>query len=167
MMGCPYGIPHYEWNSVNPSVRKCILCYDKLKSGEIDAPACVSACPKDATIFGSREDMLAEARRRIAAEPGKYIQHIWGEHEVGGTSVLYISHVDLGFLAWQDPKFLGTEPLPEKTWNALRKVPFEFVGMATFMTAAWWVIDRRMRLEKENAVEEGPETETRDDGGER
>ena len=169
MMGCPYGIPHYEWNSINPSVRKCILCYDKLKSGEIDKPACVSACPKEATTFGSREEMLAEARKRLAAEPEKYIQHIWGEHEVGGTSVLYISHVDLGFLAWQDPKYLGTEPLPEKTWDALKKVPFEFVGMATFMTAAWWIIDRRMRLAVEAPGEETADApdDTQDEGGER
>ncbi len=167
MMGCPYGIPHYEWTSVNPSVRKCILCYEAMRSGKIDKPACVTACPKEATIFGSRDEMLAEARRRLEAEPERYIQHIWGEHEVGGTSVLYISNVDLGFLAWQDPKFLGTTPLPERTWSALRKVPFEFVGMATFMTATAWIIDRRMRLEKESAegASDEPST-TQDEGGE-
>jgi len=165
MMACPYGIPHYQWNTVNPSIRKCILCYHKLKSGEIDTPACVTACPKEATTFGSRDEMLAEARRRLKAEPKKYIQHIWGEHEVGGTSVLYISNVDLGFLAWQDPKFLGTTALPGRTWSALRKVPYEFIGMAASMTAVWWIIDRRMRLEREGGDEPPAASEGGSDGG--
>jgi len=153
MMACPYGIPHYEWNSLNPSVRKCILCYDKLFAGGTDRPACVRDCPKEATSFGSRETMLAEARRRIAAEPDRYIDHVWGEHELGGSSVLYISHVDLSFLAWQDPKWLGQGALPDLTWAALRKVPAEFIGMGVLMTGIWWVIDRRIRLQKERGDE--------------
>jgi len=165
MMACPYGIPHYEWNSINPSVRKCILCYEQLAAGRIDAPACVRECPKEATIFGSREAMLAEARRRIGAEPEKYIDHIWGEHEVGGTSVLYISHVDLSFLAWQDPKWLGREPLPDLTWAALRKVPVEFLGMGALMTGIWWIIDRRMRLKREGGDHEPEEGPTKAESG--
>lgn len=147
MMGCPYGIPQYEWNSLNPSVRKCVMCYRQLASGEIEAPACVRECPNEATSFGSRDEMLAEAKRRIAAEPGRYIDHVWGEHEVGGTAVLYVSDVDLSFLAWQDPKWLGEGALPDLTWAALRKVPAEFLGMGALMTTVWWIIDRRRRLQ--------------------
>jgi len=75
--------------------------------------------------------------------------------------VLYISHVDLGFLAWENPKEFENEPLPQLTWDALRKVPYEFLGMGTLMTATWWIIDRRMRLARERA--EG----TAGDGGEK
>jgi len=159
MMACPYGIPRYEWSSVNPSVRKCILCFEQLASGKIDKPACVKACPKEATSFGSRDAMLAEAKRRIDGEPDKYIGHVWGEHEVGGTSVLYVSGFDLSFLAWQEPQQLGDEPLPDLTWAALRKVPFEFVGMGVLMTGVWWVIDRRMRLQPKNSDESGSNDE--------
>jgi len=150
MMGCPFGIPHYEWESINPSVRKCTMCYDKLASGEIDRPACVKSCPKEATVFGTREAMLAEARRRIDAEPDKYIDHIWGEHEVGGTSVIYIAGIDLSFLAWQDPSTAGDSALPGLTWSAMRKVPAEFIGMGVLMTGFWWIIDRRNRLREES-----------------
>jgi len=150
-MGCPYGIPQYEWNALNPSVRKCILCYEKLASGEADRPACVGECPMEATTFGSREAMVAEARRRIAAEPDRYIDHIWGEHEVGGSSVLYISQIDLSFLAWQDPKWLDQGALPDLRWAALRKVPAEFICAGALMTGIWWVIDRRMRLQRQDA----------------
>ena len=65
---------------------------------------------------------------------------------MGGSRVLYVAGIDLAFLAWQDPKFLGDEPLPRRTWEALRKVPYEFVGMGVLMTGIWWVIDRRQRL---------------------
>lgn len=146
MMSCPFGIPRYEWGSLNPSVRKCVMCYDELKSGRLDRPACVAACPAKATAFGTREEMLAEAERRIAERPKLYLPRIWGVDEVGGTSVLYVSHVDLAMLGWRPPSVLGDKPLPERTWDALRQVPFEFFGMGALMTGVWWIIDRRQRL---------------------
>ncbi|MBM3792041.1 MAG: 4Fe-4S dicluster domain-containing protein, partial [Acidobacteria bacterium] len=81
MLGCPFGIPRYQWSSNAPAVRKCIMCYPHLKEGRITQPACTSACPTDATIFGSRGDMLAEARRRLRAEPNRYLHTVWGEKE--------------------------------------------------------------------------------------
>jgi formate dehydrogenase iron-sulfur subunit len=149
MVACPYGIPHYEWNAFAPSVRKCIMCYPSLKSGKISAPACVTACPTQATIFGPRDEMLAEARRRLTAEPAKYLKRIWGEHEVGGTAVLYIADIPLDFLGWQDSRYLDDTPLPEKTWAALRPVPFEFFGVGALMGAVYWIIERRQKLARE------------------
>jgi formate dehydrogenase iron-sulfur subunit len=146
MLGCPYGIPHYEWNSLAPSVRKCVMCYENLKSGKLEQPGCTAACPTQATIFGTREEMLAEAKRRIAAEPDKYVDKVWGEKQVGGTSVLYIADISLDFLGWNDLQGIGDEPLPERTWHALQKVPFEFVGMGVLMTGIYWIIERRRKL---------------------
>jgi len=146
MLGCPYGIPHYEWSALAPSVRKCILCYPHLKAGTIGEPACVTACPTKATIFGPRDEMLAEARRRLSAEPAKYLERIWGEYQVGGTSVIYISDVSLDFLGWQESRFLDENPLPEKTWATLRLVPAEFFGVGALMAGLYWVIERRRKL---------------------
>lgn len=165
MLSCPFGIPRYEWSSANPSVRKCILCYPHLAAGRIDKPACVTACPKEATIFGPRDQMLAEARRRLAAEPHKYLPHIWGEHEVGGTSVLLISDISLDFLGWQPTSTLGTEPLPEKTWAALQHVPFEFAGMGVLMSGIYWIIERRRRLAAEQAEGSTPGQDGRGEHG--
>ena len=89
MMACPFGIPRYEWEQPVPYVRKCILCYHRLDQGRV--PACVEACPEEATIFGDRAELLAEAERRVQAEPQRYRNTIYGHHEVGGTSVLYVS----------------------------------------------------------------------------
>jgi len=158
MMGCPYGIPHYEWTSASPSVRKCVLCFEQLRRGEIERPACVTACPKEATSFGTREEMLAEAHRRIESEPQRYVPHVWGETEFGGTRVLYVAGIDLSFLAWADPRRYAGQPLPVRTWSALRHVPLEFAGVGALMTGIWWIIERRRRREREQRAGGPPDT---------
>jgi formate dehydrogenase iron-sulfur subunit len=142
MMACPYGIPRYDWDEPVPYVRKCILCYDKIKRGE--QPGCTAACPTGATIFGDRDELLAEAHRRIRENPGKYVDHVWGEHEFGGTSVLYVSDIDLGFLSYAGHS--ENRPLPEATALAMKAVPFAFVGMGGLMYGLNWIIKRRMEL---------------------
>ncbi len=146
MMACPYGIPRYDWDEPVPYVRKCILCYDKLGKGE--QPGCTSACPTGATIFGDRDELIAEGHRRIGAEPGKYIERVWGEHEFGGTSVLYVSDIDLSFLTYGGKT--GVEPLPQTTALAMKAVPFAFVGMGGVMYGLNWIIKRRMELAKKH-----------------
>ena len=146
MLACPYGIPRYEWDEAIPYVRKCTFCYDKIMSGELDRPACVAACPQNATIFGTRDDMIREAKNRIAASPGKYWQdRVIGETEVGGTSVLYISDRPLDFLAWKAD--IGDRPLPELTAASLKMVPPTILVVGGVMAAVWWVIGRRMEMQ--------------------
>jgi formate dehydrogenase iron-sulfur subunit len=161
MMACPFGLTRYEWSSATPRVRKCILCYDKIKAGELAQPSCTTACPTEATVFGTRDAMLTEARRRIQADPELYIDHIWGEHEVGGTSVLYISDVDLDTAGW--PSTLGTGSRPELARKVLHTVPYTFVGVAAACAGIHWTFERRKKVA---AVEgSGPEPpRTSDDG---
>ena len=158
MMACPFGIPRYKWESTVPLVRKCIMCYDRIKAGR--QPACTEACPYGATIFGTRAEMLAEARRRIRENPGRYYPKdhpkIWGEHEVGGTSVLYLSDISLDFLAWKPN--LGDEPVPALTWGALSKVPPVALGVAGLMAAVYWTIGRRIRLQAEAEAQAAQES---------
>jgi formate dehydrogenase iron-sulfur subunit len=155
MMACPYGIPRYEWASAVPYVRKCILCYDRIRAGQ--QPACTEVCPVKATIFGDRDTLLAEAHRRIAGKPNLYINHVWGETEAHGSSVLYVSDVDLSFLTGGHE--IPSDPLPEKTAAAMEAVPFTFCGVLALMGGIDWVIARRMKLqkEKENADGQSPE----------
>ncbi len=149
MMACPYGIPRYAWDQPVPYIRKCILCYDRISTG--GQPACTEACPAKATIFGDRDELLAEAHRRIAGTPGKYIDKIWGEHDLGGTSVLSISNVDLSFLAPQHPA--GNAPLPKTTAIAMDAVPFVFTGVVGAMAGLNWIIRRRMKIQEEGSDE--------------
>jgi formate dehydrogenase iron-sulfur subunit len=142
MMACPFGIPRYDWEAAVPYVRKCTLCYHRITKGQ--KPACVEACTYDATIFGKREDLIKEAHRRIEAEPNRYVDKVFGETEVGGTSVIYISDISLDFLAWKPD--LGDDPLPDRTWAALSKVPPIILGMGGLMAGIHWITARRIKV---------------------
>jgi formate dehydrogenase iron-sulfur subunit len=162
LVACPYGIPRYEWEQSVPYVRKCDLCYGRLQEGK--EPACVEACPHDALLFGSRDDLLRVAHGRIAAEQGRYVDHVWGEKEVGGTSVLYLADMSLGFLGWGGK--LADTPLPALSWASLEKVPPVVVGMASLMGGIHWVIRRRMTLAARAAEEAAVEQAAVETGGE-
>lgn len=144
MMACPFEIPRYSWNDAVPYVRKCVLCHERILSGEATEPGCTAACPTAATIFGTRDEMLAEAKRRIRKRPNLYIDHVWGEKEAGGTGVLTISDVAIPL-----PKTVPMDPLPERTWKVLKTVPFVFVGMGAAMVGLRWFFGRRDRIRME------------------
>jgi Fe-S-cluster-containing dehydrogenase component len=91
-VACPFDVPKFEWDKWNPKIVKCEFCYDRLKKHE--QPACTAVCPTGAVIFGKRSELLAKAKDRIAASPGKYYEsRVYGEREAGGTQVLYLSKV--------------------------------------------------------------------------
>jgi formate dehydrogenase iron-sulfur subunit len=142
VIACPFRIPKYEWSSAIPRVRKCVMCYDRVKDGK--RPVCTMFCPVGGITFGRRDELLAEAKRRIAAEPERYHDHVYGEHEAGGTAVLVIAAVPPEKLGL--PTDVGDEPLPEKTWAALSRLP-GVVGVAgAFSMAFWWVVQRRDKV---------------------
>jgi Fe-S-cluster-containing dehydrogenase component len=99
-LACPFNIPKFEWFSATPKIVKCELCNDRLKAGSV--PACVEVCPRKAVIYGERAKLLEEGHRRIAAEPALYQKKIYGEHDLGGTAVLYLSAVPFGKLGLPD-----------------------------------------------------------------
>ncbi len=112
MVACPFQIPGYQYaNALAPQVRKCSFCADRILQ-EGRRPACVENCPNEALTFGRRADLLQLAHMKIGREPGRYVDHVYGEHEAGGTSWLYISAVD--FRRTELPE-LGTDPIPRLT----------------------------------------------------
>ncbi|MCU0727860.1 MAG: 4Fe-4S dicluster domain-containing protein [Planctomycetes bacterium] len=148
VIACPFSIPKYEWSSAVPRVRKCVMCHDRVSRGK--KPACTLFCPYGGIQSGPREEMLAEAKRRLAEEPDKYHQHVYGEREAGGTGVLVIGAVPPERLGL--PVNVGDDPLPEKTWAALSRLP-GVVGVAgAFSLAFWWVVRRRDQVRAEEAA---------------
>jgi Fe-S-cluster-containing dehydrogenase component len=129
MVACPFDMPKFEYGSLNPEIRKCIMCFDRIGAGDI--PACADACPQEAILFGTRAELLEIARRRIAAHPTRYIRHIYGEHEVGGTNVLYLAGVPFEQLGFRTD--LGTTPYPEYTKTFLYSVPLALLLAPAFM----------------------------------
>ncbi|NTV83762.1 MAG: 4Fe-4S dicluster domain-containing protein [Bacteroidales bacterium] len=124
MVSCPFDIPKFEYFSPNPKIEKCTMCFDnKVQNGE--SPACVTGCPNEALMFGTRRELIREARRRIAEQPDVYTDHIYGEHEAGGTGWLYISPVPYEELGMKTD--IQKASYPELTKTFLYSVPTIFV----------------------------------------
>lgn len=145
MYACPFEIPNFEWEQRMALIVKCDLCVSQLEEG--GQPACSATCPTGAIRFGSREEMLELARERIKNNPQRYINHIYGEHENGGTCTFYISPVpfeDLG---------LPTTTLTESPAYFNRLVthgtPAVAAGVAIGMTGVYMAIQRQA---KDNAA---------------
>jgi formate dehydrogenase iron-sulfur subunit len=141
MQACPFTIPKFDYQSLFPKIHKCTFCSDRVEAGL--EPACAKVCPTDAISFGERETMLAEAEGRIASAPGRYVPHVYGKDEVGGTNVFHLSAVpfeEVGYVTG-----LPNEPLPDLTDKTLRFVPRIFVSLVAFFSLAAWIVRRRMK----------------------
>jgi ferredoxin len=100
-VACPFEIPKFEWNALNPRIVKCEFCAPRLAEGL--EPGCTTVCPVDAIVFGTRNALLTEAHRRLEEAPSRYVEpRVYGETEGGGTQVLYLSHVPFADLGLPD-----------------------------------------------------------------
>jgi formate dehydrogenase iron-sulfur subunit len=138
---CPFSVPQFEWEKTLGTIRKCQSCIERLRAGE--QPACVAACPAGTLKYGKRADLLLEAHARIKGQPDFYIDHVYGEHEVGGTGRLYIS--DVSFAALGFP-MLDTKPVPENAEAVMSKTPI----IAASVAAAATLIFTTLRFRDEN-----------------
>lgn len=129
MVSCPFDIPKFEYNTWNPKIQKCNMCFDRLEQGK--QPACVQACPTDALMFGTKRELMEIARVRIYNHPSKYVHQVYGEHVVGGTGWLYLSAAPFEQIGFRTD--LGTTPYPEYTKNFLYAVPVVFFGVPAFL----------------------------------
>jgi len=155
MIGCPFRIPKFEWNSAAPRIRKCILCAPRLDRGL--QTACAEACPTEATVFGERDTLTAVARARLSANPDRYHPHIYGLNEVGGTSVLFLSPLPFDELDFDTA--VASFPLPDLTWRLLMHVPNVVMLGAGFLGMSYWLFHRR---EEVAAAEGGIKRDPRD-----
>jgi len=101
-IGCAFNVPKFEWFDTFPLIVKCELCRhrgDPKKTGPLAVanPACCEACPRGAVIYGKRDDLLKQAKARVAANPKAYNPHIYGEKDGGGTQVLYLTAAGVSF----------------------------------------------------------------------
>ncbi|TCS36746.1 hydrogenase 2 operon protein HybA [Reinekea marinisedimentorum] len=133
MVACPYNVPKYEYHDPFGQIQKCELCnqpgVERISNGLL--PGCVEVCPTGAIIFGKRDELLAEAKRRLAMNAGdtynypretltagrehekaipEYFPKVYGEHEGGGTQVLV--------LAGLPHEKLGLPDLPDQSYGA-------------------------------------------------
>ncbi len=128
-IACQYNIPKFEWNKAFPKIVKCQLCSHLIVRGGI--AACCGHCPTGASLFGPVADLRKETARRKQMTPGShyqfpvasidsgktavhkaavYIDHIYGEKEIGGSQVLLMSGVPFDLL--------GLPDLPDESYVA-------------------------------------------------
>jgi formate dehydrogenase iron-sulfur subunit len=149
MFACPFQVPTYQWNSRLPTVKKCDMCADRVAAGL--PTECAAACPTGATKFGDRDDLIAEARQRIASNPDQYYQHIYGIEEVGGTSMLLLASVPLEQLGVRAG--LPHTPLPLLTWRALSEIPNIVTVCGVLLGGIWWLSHRREEVQAAERLE--------------
>ena len=143
-VACPFDVPKFEWASATPKIVKCELCRDRLAEGK--EPACTAVCPRKAVIFGKRIDLLREAHRRIAASPDRYVPTVYGEHEAGGTQVLYLSGVSFAALGLPA---LGDQAIPYFTENLQHAIYQGFIAPVVLYGALAVVMFRNRKLSDE------------------
>ena len=134
-MGCPYNVPQFEYDNPFGQIQKCQMCnqagVERIDNGQMTG--CAEVCPTGATLFGTRDALMEEAKRRMTLKPGEiynyprgdlsnpysshekavpeYQQHIWGEKEAGGTNVLHISAIPFDKM--------GMPPLQERSYASI------------------------------------------------
>jgi Fe-S-cluster-containing dehydrogenase component len=108
MVACPFQIPTFEYHkAIHPKIQKCDFCSERTDRGE--KPACVESCPVEALTYAPRYELVQRARQLIERERDRYLPHLYGETEVGGTSWMYLAGLPFDELAF--PK-LGAQPAP-------------------------------------------------------
>jgi formate dehydrogenase iron-sulfur subunit len=159
MLACPFHIPRYEWGKTSPFMKKCHLCFERLSQGK--RPACVEACPHEALSFGDRDALLRKGLDLVREYPGRYLPKVWGQSAWGGTSVLYVSDVDLAAAGWPAE---ATVSIPSITDPMIRKTPFIGITVGLTLWAVSAVIGRRQKLMSRPEEPEEPQSreESRD-----
>jgi len=149
MVACPFGVPQFEYDKAAPYIRKCSFCADRQAAGLL--PACADTCPSGALQFGDRAALLEEARTRIYQDPEKYVHHVYGETEAGGTSVLYITDVPFERLGFRTN--VGSTSYPAMTQTALAAVPFILTLWPPVLMGLYAINKRRDAAAREEAGE--------------
>ena len=131
MIACPFRIPKYDWASTAPWVQKCTFCSERIREGMI--PSCIKTCPTTTMLYGEKEEIVAEAKKRISDHPGKYVNHIYGLDEAGGTAWIYLSGVPFATIGFNMD--VPNVALPKLSWASLSKIPVAVGGFVTVLGA--------------------------------
>ncbi|ABK45005.1 4Fe-4S ferredoxin, iron-sulfur binding domain protein [Magnetococcus marinus MC-1] len=185
MTGCPYNVPQFEYDKPFGQIQKCQMCnqagVSRIDNGQMTG--CAEVCPTGATLFGKRSDLLAEAKRRMALQPGTtyayprgdlanpsqphekavphYQPHVWGEKEAGGTNVLHISAIPFDKL--------GMPPLGERSYAAISEGVqhglYRYMALPAVALAGLTAIVRRNTLAQGDESGMDTDIEHADKGG--
>ncbi|MCX9009917.1 MAG: 4Fe-4S dicluster domain-containing protein [Candidatus Methanoperedens sp.] len=152
IVACPFYVPAFEYSSAfDPKIQKCFMCYQRISKGTV--PACAEACPVEAITFGKRSNLLKLAKLRVWNAPDKYIDHVYGEQEAGGTGWLYISGVPFSKLDFQMD--IGTTSFPKLTKDFLSMVNLTLVAWPALLGGFYLASNHKAQEHDKQPEEEG------------
>jgi formate dehydrogenase iron-sulfur subunit len=138
MVACPFEIPAYEYHDpITPRVMKCTFCHDRI-SRDGGKPGCAEICPVEAITFGKRSTLLEVAEKRIRENPAQYVDHIYGEKEVGGTSWMYITGEPFQKLGFINVPMEPTPRLAEKIQHSLFSYLWSPIALYGILAGIMW-----------------------------
>ncbi len=161
---CPFGAPAAEWDGRASHINKCDQCFGRqfeeapgMRNGaettednqlafreKHEQPSCVSQCPVGALEYGDRDELLEKAKDRIRQNPGKYVDHVYGEREAGGTGWLYLASVPFEELGMPP---VMQESIPAKSHVALAAVPPAVSAVGAVLGATYALKLRKEKVE--------------------
>jgi len=148
--GCPFDIP--KFNAKTKKVYKCTLCGDRVSVGL--EPACIKACPTSCLQFGTKEQMLQVANKRVAQlkASGFAEATVYDPPGVGGTGVVTVLALGNNPEAYGLPRN-PTIPLSVQLW----KKPLKWLGNLAMVGGIVGVFAHYLRLGPK-VVKEEPHT---------
>lgn len=159
MVACPFQMPSYEYEDpLTPQVRKCTFCYERISKPD-GKPACSVICPVGALIFGKRDHLIEYAHHKISEFPDLYIDKVYGEHEVGGTSWLYISNIPFEKIGFIDLPQKPVNQLIESIQHGLYKYLWSPLAVFALLGGAMFLFNR----EQITGVPDKQDREEKDD----
>jgi Fe-S-cluster-containing dehydrogenase component len=148
MIACPFSIPKWEWHKPLPYIKKCTMCFPRQQDGKV--PSCVENCPGNddgpALTFGSRYDLIYQAKKRIHENKDRYYPHVFGEKEVGGTGVLYVINKNLTPAQVGFPQKMKSRSIPDYSQSPMSTVPYWVGGFGAMFAGLNWIIKRRDKI---------------------
>jgi Fe-S-cluster-containing dehydrogenase component len=174
MTACPFHVPKYSYDEVFGEINKCNFCnadgINRIDKGEL--PGCAAVCPTGANIYGKRADLLEEAKRRLALKPGDryvykvgsidsvyeqegtvpdYVDHVYGEKELGGTQVLILAGVDHEKIGLPDYQERSYASISETVQHGIYK---GFVAPTALFGSMLFLVHRAQKKAKEEHLEQ-------------
>jgi formate dehydrogenase iron-sulfur subunit len=148
MVACPFQVPSFQYDkALNPKIMKCDFCFERTKKGKL--PACVEICPVETLTYGTRSELIRIAREKIKRNPDRYINHIYGEYEAGGTSWMYLANQDFAKLAFPNP---GDKTMPGTSESIQHGIFAYFVppvSLYAILGGIMWITKKRNESEQE------------------
>ncbi len=148
VQSCPYGIPVMS----DGRSSKCDACASTVGAG--GSPWCVTTCPAQALKYGDREEILAEAKERVAALKDRYPKaQVYGETQAGGLGLILVLPDDPETL--DIPADPPPTPVVTDVWkNVVQPVSMGATVLAAAGAGVLGIIARKNHMAELREIEE-------------